>query len=175
MHEFSELVLYSTAFSLNALDTAQHVVLDELENRASTPLIKVVQMIQLQKNISAVGMFSMFEAVLQEKLECADGFRAANELLESHKKISLRERFVELQQAINVLKHGKGRSYDALVAKADSLPFRIKRPGEYFFDEGHVSEIAALVEVDDEFVLLCAEIITAVSDFIQKACHNDRV
>jgi hypothetical protein len=35
-------------------------------------------MLQLQKAISAVGMFSLFEAMLQDGLECSDGFREAH-------------------------------------------------------------------------------------------------
>jgi hypothetical protein len=36
-------------------------------------------------------------------------------------ELALKERFSEFQLAVNVLKHGRGRSYDALVAKAGSL------------------------------------------------------
>ena len=70
---------------------------------------------------------------------------------------------------INVLKHGRGRSYDALVVKADRLPFRVKRPGEAFFFEGDVSEVATLIEVDDAFVLGCADVIRRVAERVQKA------
>ena len=66
--------------------------------------------------------------------------------------------------AINALKHGRGASYDALVTKADSLPFRIKRPGQHFYDEGDVSEVSTLVQVDDKFVLGCADVIRDVSE-----------
>jgi hypothetical protein len=62
-----------------------------------------------------------------------------------------------------VLKHGRGRSYDALVKKASALPFRVKRPGESFFCEGDIAEVSTLVEVDDAFLLSCAEIIREVS------------
>jgi hypothetical protein len=81
------------------------------------------------------------------------------EILEHEGETALKDSFVDLQLAINVLKHGRGRSYDALVAKSDRLPFRIKRPGEAFFFEGDVSEIATLIEVDDAFVLTESRII----------------
>jgi hypothetical protein len=126
-------------------------------------------MIQLQKAISAVGMFSMFDAILQGRLQCTDGFRGAAALLEAEGEVVLNERFSDLQLAVNVLKHGKGRSYEALVQKAGSLPFRIKLPDEVFFNEGDVAEVSTLVEVDDAFVLLCAEVIHAVSVSIQSA------
>lgn len=53
-----------------------------------------------------------------------------------------------------------------LSVKADSLPFRVKLPNEAFFDEGDVAEVSTLVEVDDAFVLLCAEVIHNVSTAI---------
>ena len=133
---------------------------------------KRLQMIQLQKAVSAVGLFSVFEAMLQDGLECSNGFQEAGSILEREGEVALKERFVDLQSAINVLKHGRGRSYDALVAKADRLPFRIKRPGEAFFFEGDVSEIETLVEVDDAFVLSCAEVIGNVSTIVKKNRPN---
>jgi hypothetical protein len=163
MHQFSELVQHSTAFTINALEAAQKTVVEELQHSASTPLVKVLQMVSLQKAISSVGMFSMFDALLQKKLGCATGFRKAEELLEEKGEIELKDQFTNIQLAINVLKHGKGWSYEALVKKASSLPFRIKLPGESFFNEGDVAEISTLIMVDDAFVLLCAEVIQKVS------------
>lgn len=81
----------------------------------------------------------------------------------------LNSRFVTFVHAINVLKHGRGRSYDALVAADNDLPFRIKRPGEDFFSEGDVSEVATLIEVDDQFVRDCAAVIAQVAIVINKA------
>ena len=64
---------------------------------------------------------------------------------------------------MNVLKHGRGRSYDALVAVAATLPFRVKLPHEAYFNEGDISEVSTLIEVNDYFVLLCADVISQVS------------
>ena len=163
MHDFGELIQRSTAFSLDALDAAQKNAIDGLHTSTATSLVKALQMVQLQKAIFAVGMFSIFDAILQEQLQCADGFREAAELLVANGDAVLNERFSDLQLAINVLKHGKGRSYDALVQKAALLPFRIKLPDEAFFNEGDVAEVSTLVEVDDAFVSLCAEVIYDVS------------
>jgi len=44
-----------------------------------------------------------------------------------------------------------------------------RQPGEAFFFEGDVSEVATLIEVDDAFVLSCAEVIRQVSEIVQKA------
>ena len=169
MHEFNELVQRSTAFSLDALGAAQQRTVDALQTSAATTLVKTLQMVQLQKAISAVGMFSMFDAILQDQLQHRDGFQKAGQLLEIQGEVALKEQFSDLQLAVNVLKHGKGRSYEALVKKAAALPFRVKLPDENFFSEGDVSEIATLVEVDDAFVLLCAEVIHAVSVAVQRS------
>lgn len=163
MHEFCELVQRTTAFTLNALEVAWQTTTEELQNTAATPLVEALQMVQLQKAISAVGMFTMFDAELQEQLQCKDGFIEANQRLDVAGRSQIRDVFMKLQLAVNVLKHGRGRSYDALVAAAETLPFHVKLPGEAFFDEGDVSEISTLVEVDDRFVLLCADVINQVS------------
>jgi hypothetical protein len=168
MPRFADLVDHCTAFTLEALRQANERTLDGLQTSAATPLVKAIQMVQLQKAISAVGMFSLFEAMLQDGLECADGFREAEKILEGEGETVLKERFADFQLAINVLKHGRGRSYEALIAKADHLPFRIKRVGEAFFFEGDVSEVATLIEVDDAFVLGCAEVIRQVSETMQE-------
>lgn len=164
MHAFEELVQQGTEFSLAALNEAHVKVVEALEAGTATRLVKALQMLQLQKAVLAVGMFSVFDAMLQDALDCNDGFREATVLLDRRGAVDLSERFGDLQLAINVLKHGRGRSYDALVAKAGALPFRIKRPDEGFFNEGDVAEVLTLIEVDDAFVRSCAAVIREVSD-----------
>jgi hypothetical protein len=112
-------------------------------------------------------MFSLFDSILQERLSCRNGFEEVKKRLIQTGKVELHNRFDDFVCAINVLKHGRGRSYNALVSKSESLPFRLKLPGEYFFDEGNVSEISTLIEVDDKFVLNCAELIELVSKEIR--------
>jgi hypothetical protein len=169
MHTFTDLVDRCTAFTLDALREANERTIDALQTSAATTLVKALQMIQLQKAILAVGMFSLFEAKLQDGLSCSDGFREATDILDREGEAVLKEHFNDLQLAINVLKHGRGRSYDALVAKAGVLRFRVKLPGEAFFCEGDVSEVSTLIEVDDTFVLSCAEVIREVSEAIRRA------
>ena len=169
MHAFPELIDRCAAFTLQALEEAQARTLDGLQTSAATLLVKTLQMVQLEKVVSAVGMFSIFDAMLQDRLECADGFKEAAEILNSQGAEDLEEQFSNLRLAINVLKHGKGRSYTELLEKAATLPFRIKQPDENFFNEGDVSEISTLIEVDDAFVMNCAETIRDVSRTIQQA------
>lgn len=163
MHNFDDLVHRGTSFTLNALGKANSKVIIALKTSAPTIAIKNLQMLQLQKAILATGMFSLFDAILQEELSCRNGFEKAKKILIQKGKVELHDRFDDFVCAINVLKHGRGKSYDALVAKSESLPFRIKLPGEIFFFEGDVSEVSTLIEVDDKFVLNCAELIEQVS------------
>jgi len=48
--------------------------------------------------------------------------------------------------AVNVLKHGQGSSYEELL-KTPNLPFTIKQPGDFFFDEGDIAEPEGLIHV----------------------------
>lgn len=96
----------------------------------------------------------------------------AKRILDDEGGLDMKERFDDLLLAVNVLKHGRGRSYNALVAKAETLPFRIKLPDESFFFEGDVSEVSTLVEVDDAFVQFCGDVISDVSGVIRRV-HPD--
>ena len=49
------------------------------------------------------------------------------------------------------------------------LPFKIKQPNENFFNEGDVSEVSTLIEVDDDFVMNRAKTIRDVSDVSHRA------
>ena len=168
MHEFTELIYRCTSFSLNSLDKINEEIFKGLELSGATNLVKNLQMISLNKVVLAVGMFSIFEAHLQDNLDCEKGFFEAKKILNEAGENEIKECFNNLTLAINVLKHGKGKSYDSLVERADELPFRVKMPDEYFFDEGDVSEISTLIEVDNNFVELCSKNIEDVSNVIRK-------
>jgi len=168
MHSFTELADRCASFTLAALREANDRTIEILQTSSATTLVKTLQMIQLQKTILAVGMFSIFEANLQEGLACRNGFKETKKILEAEGETNMKERFEDLYLAVNVLKHGRGDSYDRLVAKAGTLPFRIKLPDESFFCEGDVSEVSTLVEVDDAFVQRCGDVISEVSVVIRR-------
>jgi hypothetical protein len=170
MHSFAGLVNRSTNFALVTLKQAEDEVIEALQTSGATRHVKNLQMIQLHRAVIVVGIFSLFESIVQDRLECDNGFVAVRECLEREGEVDLGKLFSLFVYAINVLKHGRGRSYDALVAMGTDLPFRIKRPGEDFFFEGDVSEVATLVEVDDRFVQECTDLITQVTGVITKAC-----
>jgi hypothetical protein len=167
MHNFDDLVYRGTSFTLNALKEVNSKVIEELQTRGSTIAVEDLQMIQLQKAILAIGLFSLFDSILQEGLSCRSGFEEAKKILIQIGKFELHNRFEDFICAINVLKHGHGKSYNTLVSKSTSLPFRLKLPGESFFYEGDISEISTLIEVDDKFVLDSAELIELVSKEIR--------
>ena len=126
-------------------------------------------MARLDRIIFAVGMFSVFEALLQDSLDCKDGFKEAKKILEQAGDIQLLSQFQDLELATNALKHGRGRSYDSLIAKnGGSVSSKIKLPDEYFFDEGDVSEVSTLIDVDDTFIFYCVDIISQVSESIKR-------
>lgn len=169
MHAFTELIDRSTSFALGALKETEKGVVEALQTSGATHLVKTLQMIQLQKVIMAVGMFSIFEAILQDGLACRDGFVEARNCLEREGEEEIKKRFSQFTSAINVLKHGRGRSYQALLSEVEEIHFRLKRLDERFFSEGDVSEVSTLIEVDDQFVLGCAEVIRQVSSVIARA------
>jgi hypothetical protein len=168
MHPFSELIERSALMTLSALNSTQQHVHEELQTSARTPLVKALQAVMLSKAVLAVGMFSIFEARLQDGLKCAEGFREASTILDAQGETALSETFGDLILAINVLKHGQGRSYQTLVAKVGTLPFTVKQPGQNFFHEGDVSEVVTLVKVDDAFVRHCVDVIQQVSAVIRR-------
>lgn len=169
MHEFTELIYRCTRFSLDSLNRVNDEIVKDTESSGATVLVKNLQMINVTKAVLAVGMFSIFEAHLQDSLGCKNGFSKAKKILDLAGENDIKECFTDLTLAVNVLKHGKGRSYDTLVERANQLPFRVKLPDEYFFDEGDVSEISTLVEVDDFFVELCSKSIEEVSNVVRQA------
>jgi hypothetical protein len=168
MHEFTELIHRCTHFSLNSLDRVNEGIIKDLQNSGATTLVKSLQMVSLNKVVLAVGMFSIFEAHLQDNLNCEKGFSEAKKILDEAGENEIKDCFSNLILAINILKHGKGRSYNTLVNKADELSFRLKMPNETFFDEGDLSEISTLIEVDNDFVELCSKSIDDVSNIVRK-------
>lgn len=168
MHSFMDLIYRGTGFTLRSLNEAEVRISKQLRESGSTVNVKNFQMVKLQKAILAVGMFSMFEATLQSGLGCDDGFSGARQVLQESGDIALAKRFELFVAAINVLKHGRGRSYKYLLAQTDPPPFRVLGPDEGIFNEGDVSEISTLVQVTDQFVTDCAQTIEDVGKIVHK-------
>jgi len=166
MHPFSELAMRCAAFTHGTLSETREHILQELQGSGATVLVKALQSIELQQAIVAVGMVAMFEAALQDALECEDGFGEALRMIEGAGDDDLARQFRDVQLAINVLKHGRGRSYEALLHRREDLPFRIKAHDESF-EEGDVSELAFLIKADEGFLAHCASIVDRVAAVIR--------
>lgn len=168
MHNFSELVNSCSIFTFGTLKEIEEKTINALQTSGASSLVMTLQMIRLEKTIFAVGIFSLFEAILQDGLNCSNGFSEAKDILKQNGDSALLSQFTDLELAVNTLKHGRGRSHNALVANdREVLPY-VKLPDEYFFSEGNVSEITTLIDVDDKFIYSCVEIIKQVCDSIKK-------
>jgi hypothetical protein len=111
-------------------------------------------------------MFSLFGSLLQSEMGWAEPFERLKEDLKQSGNAGLAETFNDYQLAINVLKHGMGRSYQRLLAKSSELEFKVKPEGEPFFFEGDVSEVSTLIDVDEQFVRRCAALIQEASSIV---------
>ena len=168
MHQFGELISRSTEFVMAQLDKLQSETIDELQSSSATVHIKNLQAVNLQIAINVVGAFAIFEAHLQDQFEMQDdkqtqyAFDEARKRLKARGLNDLENQFGIFIEAIHVLKHGKGKSYEKLLGRGN-LPFRIKQPDENFFEEGDVSEVQTLICVNKKFVKDCLEVVDAVS------------
>ncbi|EEJ3117987.1 hypothetical protein B8Y45_004608 [Salmonella enterica subsp. enterica serovar Javiana] len=172
MHFFCELIERSTSFTLYSLEQAESEVIEKLQTSSATVHIKQLQMLQLQRPIFAVGMFSIFEAHLQNGLSCQNGFKELRTILDAAGKHELKERFDNYYLAINALKHGDGASYRQLITKNHDLEFDVETPHTPVYGEGDVSAIRSLIKADDAFILGCAELIREISETISEQ-HPD--
>lgn len=166
MHTFTELASRCTHFSLYTINEAIEEAVILLNETGSTPPVKTLQALNLQKTIHAVGLFSIFEAHLQRSLNCKNGFKEAESILLQAGQQALKDEFHNYYLAINALKHGDGASYNNLVAKINSLDFVIDTPSTPVHEEGDVTGVIGLVRVDDTFIENCLGVIEKVSECI---------
>ncbi|MGY4369220.1 hypothetical protein ACVW1A_005285 [Bradyrhizobium sp. LB1.3] len=163
----TELLTACMDFTLHYTHEAEQQTFKELETSGSTRLVNALRVFRLQRAILAVGMFSMFEALLQSKLSWARPFVQLDDYLRAQGQNSLAAAIVDYGLAVNVLKHGEGRSHQDLIARADKVEFKVRAKGEHFHGEGDVSDVGILVDVDDKFVWRCAELIEKASEAIR--------
>lgn len=167
MHEFSELAYRSSTFTRELLNELQSKIIIELDDNAPTNSITNLRAIRLSKIVFAIGIFSFFESTLQEKLRVKNGFKYLQNLLQERDEHELLKEFHYVKLAVNALKHGNGESYKTLIRKEIGiLNAKVKGIGENYFNEGDVSEIVALIDVDDVFINQIVELIKKLEDFI---------
>lgn len=162
-----ELLSGCAEFTLQHTDEVEAAINQEFEESAATRLVNGVRMCRLQKAVLAVGMFSMFEAALQSHFGMDKPFHELDAFLRKKELGEVADAIKDYKDAINALKHGTGKSHDALLKRVDDLEFRVKEP-ETFFEEGDVSEIDILVDVDAHFVRRCAEMIQTATRAVEE-------
>jgi len=171
MHLFSELAARGAAMAADNAREAGDYLLAELEKSGTTVLVKALQAVELQRAMTTVGLVSMFEASLQDALDADDGFKAALDILKDDRYVDLGQRFSDLLMATNVLKHGTGRSYEDLLKRRETLPFRVRAEDE-FFEEGDVSGLHFLIKADEEFLAYSAALVEEVTTQVRISKPN---
>lgn len=166
MHRFDELIFATETLTLKFLDDKEAEIVEDLQTSSSSSLVRGLQAIQLQREVLAVGAFSIFEANAQKQLGGSYGLRHLAEELKARSEYDLHGELELWSLAINALKHGRGASYDRLLSRKSELPFRVKGTPDERFYEGDVSEVETLVEVDDDFVRGILQLISRASRFL---------
>jgi len=162
MHSFEKLIEYGLPSELCAFDELERNIIQQLHLSAATSFVVTLQALNFRRAAFSVGIFSMLEAYLQDSVSKKHVFESVRNILIKNGKVELATKLNQFILAINVLKHGRGRSYNQLLTMTDTLPFVIKKPDQNFFNEGDVSEIMTLIQVDNLFVNSCAEVICDV-------------
>ena len=174
MHIFSELIDRCAGMTIHMIQSERSDLNVAFQRSGSTALVKRSQALTLQITIVAIGMFSILEAMIQDRLGVNSGFEELKRVLAAQARHDLQEQFYYWYWATNVLKHGRGKSYQELLAVRDKLPFKLKGEGETFFSEGNVDEITVLIDVDDAFVRNCADFIREINEVIF-AVHGEQI
>ena len=157
-----ELVTRAINLGIAKAEEVQIRILSQLQTSASTSLMNGLRTITTFYSMICIGGLSVFEATLQQSIGWNDAFFELDKHLRSKSMIDLADRFRDYKDAINVLKHGEGRSYEKLLARKAQLEFSVKDRGQAFFLEGEVSEVGRLVNADAEFARKCSAIINEI-------------
>ena len=146
----------ATSQSLLELIAAAQVTAKAFENRISDALklmdgsvgtdaqVKELRRATKALELAAVDIFSIFEARMQHHFKRGPFSRKLKALLLESKKLDLAERLHKYYLAVNVLKHGKGASYRALLNSPTSL-FDVNSPQTANSDETQPS--VSLIDV----------------------------
>ncbi|BBD38803.1 hypothetical protein Amn_36830 [Aminobacter sp. Y103A] len=155
-----DLLTTSCDLLLPLIDEKEHQAIEALSESGSTVAVNSLRALRVQRTVISVGMFSAYEAVLQDEFGFGDyAFQDLEKLLMKLGRKDVVEVFVNYKLAINVLKHGKGKSYDQLLSRHSMLDFDVRGDGSDFDEEGDVTDGQFLVRVDSHFVRRCAEVI----------------
>lgn len=166
-----EMLTHCCGYLLPKLDDGEEHTFRELEHSGATRLVNALRSFRVQRTILVVGMFSIFEAVLQAELQQNAPFKTLEDDLRDAGRPELAEQFRIYHNANNVLKHGEGRSLEKLKNESD-LPFEIKTHDSWFEGEGDVVEGQLLVGVTSEFVTTVATLIEEITAVVLRGDLN---
>ena len=142
----------------------QKQIADQLQTSGATGLVNNLRTFTTLYSIICVGGFSIFEAGLKLRFEWERPFNQLDVELRTQARNDLADRFKDYRDAVNVLKHGTGPSYDRLLERRNTISFKILGKEENFFDEGDVSALGRLIDADSNFVEGCAACIEEIVD-----------
>ena len=69
MQNFIQIISESTESNIENFNRVEELTRKELENLGSTRLVLTLQKMQWERSIFAIGMLSLFEAVIQKELK----------------------------------------------------------------------------------------------------------
>lgn len=116
------------------------------EHGGQTVFVNGLRMVTVQIEVAVVGVFSLFEARMQDHFPKGSFFKQLRLHLINEGQLELAAQVHHYYLAVNVLKHGLGSSYEEL-KKVPNLPFGIKHSRESFFNEGDVAEPEGLIDI----------------------------
>lgn len=138
------------------------------QHGGQTDLVNGLRLATVQIEVAAIGVFSLFEARMQPCIPKGPFFKQLKALLIEKGQEKLANNVWHYYLAVNVLKHGKGQSYKELCNETH-LPFEIKKPDGFFFDEGDVSEPEGLINViAEDFFVNLIQTLEAVHAYLEQ-------
>lgn len=158
-----ELLCVSHHMILNCIEKIEQAAFNSLQEGVATPDVNTLRLCTMQRHILVSGMFSHFESLIEEYTRRTDPFAWLSADLESKGEIALAASFQDFKDAINALKHGRGKSYKRLLANRHRHGFKVKEENSNFLEEGVVSETPSLIEVDNNFVEDCASLMRKIT------------
>jgi hypothetical protein len=167
-----DLVSLAADYTVAGQEYAEAQNLAALEKSGATSFVAAARMMTMRSTIVATGTISVFEALLQQSLGWKNPFLALDDHLRTHGLEDLAERFLDYRAAINVLKHGAGKSHDRLLARRAQLDFPVRDLDQPFHHEGDVSEVSTLVRADVEFVRKCARLVAEVAAALRRTIDD---
>ena len=163
-----DLIPLAADFSVAGHERAEADNLARLESSGATRLVAAARMLTMHATIIATGTISVFEALLQQSFGWDQPLSRLDKHLREQGQDDLAERFLDYRDAINVLKHGAGRSHDRLLARKARLDFPVRAVDQPFHNEGDISEIGTLVRADAGFVRNCGKLVTEVAEALRR-------